>query len=261
MKKIILKLKKLRSYPPVAPICASPKLKARRGDSFGGRDMLQASKGFTLMELLVAMSIFMIGTTLAVGSFVTTSAAQRQANLDRQTQQMARLVLERISRDIRNANGWVDSEGNRRKIPPFVQVTGGNRLYLFSHDDANFNFLTTYDISGQSLVSNISLKENLAGDQPSFPPPLADIFSPLITSSSSGINYVIPAVTPFAVNPEFQITSELPVSPSFSSLTNKKTQPSVAISLTVTGSFGKNISSVLLQTSIASRDYGWKYVY
>lgn len=61
------------------------------------------TKGFSIVEALVAMAIFVTVITLAVGGFVTSVRLQRKALIMRTTQQNARNAIEIISKDARQA--------------------------------------------------------------------------------------------------------------------------------------------------------------
>jgi prepilin-type N-terminal cleavage/methylation domain-containing protein len=55
-------------------------------------------KGFTLIELVVAMAIFAIITTLAIGAFVSISKMKSLTSTMKETQQKTRIALEMMSR-------------------------------------------------------------------------------------------------------------------------------------------------------------------
>ncbi len=60
-------------------------------------------KGFTLVELMVAMSIFVIVTTLAVGGFVAVNSLKAVAMTQKETQQKIRISLELLTRYAKQA--------------------------------------------------------------------------------------------------------------------------------------------------------------
>lgn len=65
------------------------------------RPQLQSEKGFTLVEILVAASIFVIVMTIATGAFVNIMKIQRRVNAKTEALQDLRQVTELIVRDIR----------------------------------------------------------------------------------------------------------------------------------------------------------------
>ena len=62
------------------------------------------TKGTTLVELVVAMGIFTILSTMAVGAFVTVSRMKTMSASMRETQQKTRVAMETISRLARQAD-------------------------------------------------------------------------------------------------------------------------------------------------------------
>lgn len=62
---------------------------------------LKANKGFTLVELIVAMSVFLIAITITVGTFIQSLKTQRIANHLLSVNSNASLVVERMAREIR----------------------------------------------------------------------------------------------------------------------------------------------------------------
>ncbi|MEK7464323.1 MAG: prepilin-type N-terminal cleavage/methylation domain-containing protein [Patescibacteria group bacterium] len=58
--------------------------------------------GFTLVELMVAMSLFLVAVTISSGAFVRSLRTQRAANQIMSVNSNASLVVEQISREIRS---------------------------------------------------------------------------------------------------------------------------------------------------------------
>lgn len=71
-------------------------------------------RGYTIIELLVAMGIFSVLATLIVGAFVTVSRVKGLALTMRESQQKIRMVSEAIARSAKEANGQLllTSNGN-----------------------------------------------------------------------------------------------------------------------------------------------------
>lgn len=59
--------------------------------------------GFTLIEILIATTIFLVVSTLSVASFLASSKSVRKISSDREVHQAARLAFETMSRDFRMA--------------------------------------------------------------------------------------------------------------------------------------------------------------
>ena len=64
-------------------------------------------QGFTVVELIVAMSVFLILMTVATGSFVSAIRSQRAATAFMGVNNNASLVLEEIAREIRTGHSFV----------------------------------------------------------------------------------------------------------------------------------------------------------
>ncbi len=62
---------------------------------------MRKEKGFTLIELIIAMSVFIIATTIVSGVFVRAVRTQRQAAHLMTINSDASLIIERIAREIR----------------------------------------------------------------------------------------------------------------------------------------------------------------
>jgi len=60
----------------------------------------QPSRGFTLVEVLVAISIFAIAISSIYGVFTSISATKDKLDLDSETYHQARVILDRIGREI-----------------------------------------------------------------------------------------------------------------------------------------------------------------
>src|SRR3989304_2648377 len=71
---------------------------------------LSDSKGITLIELMVAMTIFLIVITLAVGGFISLIRLQSQTQTMTDVQQNGRIAIEQMTRLARQAES-VDISG------------------------------------------------------------------------------------------------------------------------------------------------------
>ncbi len=70
-------------------------------------------KGITLIELVVAMAIFLVVVTIAVGAFVTVSRMKALTSTMKNTQQKTRIAIEMLSRLSRQAEKvTVSPDGN-----------------------------------------------------------------------------------------------------------------------------------------------------
>ncbi len=72
---------------------------------------LKLNRGFTLMEVMVAVSIFTIVVTVGIGSLLTINSTYRKSQTDRKSIDSLSYVLESMSRRIRTAVSWNTGPG------------------------------------------------------------------------------------------------------------------------------------------------------
>ncbi|MBU1090027.1 type II secretion system GspH family protein [Patescibacteria group bacterium] len=72
------------------------------------KKLLSSRRGFTLVEAIVALSIFLIVIAMATGIFTDSFASQRKIKLSRTLYEEARIALERIVKEVRR--GTIDYE-------------------------------------------------------------------------------------------------------------------------------------------------------
>ncbi|MFH0776637.1 MAG: prepilin-type N-terminal cleavage/methylation domain-containing protein [Patescibacteria group bacterium] len=70
--------------------------------------LVRKSKGFTLVEALVALSVFMIIIAMSTGLFTNSFASQRKAEISKMVFEEARIALERIAKEVQR--GTIDYE-------------------------------------------------------------------------------------------------------------------------------------------------------
>jgi prepilin-type N-terminal cleavage/methylation domain-containing protein len=73
------------------------------------KNFLKNKRGFTLMEVMVSVSIFTIVVTVGIGSLLMINNAYQKAQSDRQAIDSLTYTLESMSRRIRTAREWGDS--------------------------------------------------------------------------------------------------------------------------------------------------------
>lgn len=69
--------------------------------SFFDRTKKDRSKGFTLIEVLIAISIFSLAISSIYGVFTSISATKDKLDLDSETYHQARVIIDRLGREIR----------------------------------------------------------------------------------------------------------------------------------------------------------------
>lgn len=78
----------------------------RNPRSFRGLQVWQTRKGFTIVELLVAISLFVIAVSVAVGGFVRALRTQRQLISLISANSNASLAIEQMAREMRTGSGF-----------------------------------------------------------------------------------------------------------------------------------------------------------
>jgi len=104
--------------------------------------IINNTRGITLLELIVAMTIFLVVITLAVGGFVSLIRLQSQTQTMTDVQQNGRIAIEQITRLARQAESVdISGTGDIQQIVfdsancfTVVTVDGVNRLKKFDSD-------------------------------------------------------------------------------------------------------------------------------
>ncbi|HXF44001.1 MAG TPA: type II secretion system protein [Candidatus Paceibacterota bacterium] len=105
---------------------------------FNSKFKIQNSKlqaGFTLIELIVAMSVFIIAITIAVGGFVRALRTQRMANQMLSVNSNASLAIEQMAREIRTGYNF-----GLNNIAPGNCPAGQKEELAFTNSRANSVF-------------------------------------------------------------------------------------------------------------------------
>lgn len=114
--------KAMKKHPrPTTPLIPQNDL---LGSKRGG-----SAKGFTLMEVMVSVSIFTIIVTVGIGALLTINANYRKSQTDRKTIDSLTYILESMSRSIRTATSWTTTAGGSRF--EYVDQDGHDVLYQY----------------------------------------------------------------------------------------------------------------------------------
>lgn len=141
------------------------------------RDRLQKNQGFTIVEAIVAISIFLIVIAMAVGLFTDSFANKRKTELSRLLYEESRVVLERIVKEVRR--GTIDYEEYWNR---FTYMSGevSNQAYGLKYGDYARQFYRDSDNSDgngtnavpASIDSVSRHDENIGENYDSSTPPL-----------------------------------------------------------------------------------------
>lgn len=94
-------------------------------------------KGFTLMEITIAASIFAVVVLIAADMFKLIMDGQRNVLAAKNTQESMRYALEVISREIRMAQKDVGGAGQCPNV-------ANGKVYDYNNNDHSLNFKNTY---------------------------------------------------------------------------------------------------------------------
>jgi len=161
-------------------------------------------EGFTLAELIVAMSVFIILTTIAVGVFIQTLRSQRFLIDLMAINNNAGLVLEQISREIRTGYNFSTSTGSNVGCSAklcFINYEGNKVSFDLVNDRVvrKENDLVSIPISAPDvLVKNLSFlvsQENQSGLKPKFCNPWRVTVLMEVASKKADVVQTIPLQT------------------------------------------------------------------
>lgn len=96
-------------------------------------------KGFTLLEMIVSMGVFVIAVFLSVGSLLALTNAQKKALVLQSTQDNLRFALETIARDIRTGDFYYcgSNVSDVPQIPSRKDCSSGSPSLTFKNVSGN----------------------------------------------------------------------------------------------------------------------------
>ncbi len=154
---------------------------------------LKTFRAFTVIELLVAMGLFIILMGIAAGSFIRAMRTQRAIVALMAANDNASLTLEQMAREIRTGSNFIklsETElrfDNAYTVPVVYRLEGG----AVERGTTDINFITTYKkITADNVkVNNFVIK--LFGQNPGdgYPPRIT------ISISATGINSFLEGVS------------------------------------------------------------------
>lgn len=195
--------------------------------------IIQKNSGLTLIEMLVATTVFVIAITLASSLLVYVIRAQYKSNTMRLVQQEGRYAMESISREAKLAFG--------SNIVPAIKVdNSSNTLILTSIDpDSGSSLIKTFRYDGTKITEETQIGASTKS---------GDLTSDKVTIKPDvkpdGTNYLI-----F----DCPITYTAGNIPAF--------QQFVTIRFKIEASRGSGpwqSASMILKTTVSSRDYDYK---
>jgi len=140
-------------------------------DTVGGDYSVRS--GFTLIEMIVAVSLFTMVSFVAIGSLITIADANRKVNSLRTTMDNVNFAIESMSRDIRTGTGY-SVTGDNKKIS-FTDQNGASVQYRYNvgqstiqvkKDGSNFKDITSPEIKIESAKFYVAGAGSGDGIQP-----------------------------------------------------------------------------------------------
>ncbi len=88
------------------------------------KNQISYHRGFTLMEVMVSVSIFTIVVTVGIGALLSINESYRKSQTDRKTIDSLAYTLESMSRRIRTAKTWTTASGSPTTSFAFIDQDG-----------------------------------------------------------------------------------------------------------------------------------------
>jgi prepilin-type N-terminal cleavage/methylation domain-containing protein len=122
---------------------------------FLNKNIVKQSRGFTLVEMLVSLAVFMIVMTVAVGSLVSIINANKKAQAIKNVINNVNLAVESISRDMRTGSEY----GCHIKNQGFKgNCSGGGDAIMYKNSAGKmvyYRYEPTENIISTSSIGNI----------------------------------------------------------------------------------------------------------
>lgn len=206
---------------------------------------IKLQKGFTLVEMLISMAIFMTFTGILISSYTGIIRSQRDANLYREMYVQGRQVMETLVQELRD--GMVDYGTINPPNSGFKTMSDGE-IYLISRDGATKTHVTYGEDTVKLIKSRLVL-----GNQPAIDAVYAPDINPILLNDAKSVK-----VTKFRIYYSPKID---PYDPKNVNYGTSQFQPRVTIYAEFTKDLGPNREPYVmdLQTTVSSRVYNQVY--
>lgn len=112
---------------------------------------ISIKNGYTLVEILVSATIFVVIVGVGVATFSSASGFESKTRALREVNQASRFAMETIERDVRNANGTTIFYNNKR----VSNISGNPKLIVYGVGFfSNGKLKNNYDAIGGSVSSS-----------------------------------------------------------------------------------------------------------
>jgi len=202
-------------------------------------------KGFTLIELMVAIFIFSLITVAIVSVFVSTVTSYGKAKAIKTVKENAEFAMASIAKDVRMGKivnpsaGY--SVGSLKQYLMISRNRGGKVCYYLDRT------------AGSSYVGVIA---GVTNDAIACPNPLSSTYDKIMDLSGTGMNFG--STAGFYSCPTDMSTAESPCLGPVA----EKGRGWVEINLNIVSVAGKEMEAdqINVQTIVSSRDYGWEEI-
>ena len=112
---------------------------------------INKQKGFSLIEMLVAIAVFMSIMTIAISALVTIISANKKAQAIKSTVDSVTFAMEKISRDMRVGHDYEClKDGNYTNI---CSPEGSNSVQYKTSDDTSVSYTFSKNANGQAIIT------------------------------------------------------------------------------------------------------------
>lgn len=207
------------------------------------RKKVSSKSGFTLVEMLIAMGIFVAFTGVLIGSYTSIVRSQREANEYRIMYSESRKVFETVIAYFRD--GMIDygAYPDQSPIPSGGEVSQNREIKLISKDGRNRMEIFYNQNEGVISLQNSRLQNgDAAGGLNYTPEEILDLNNPNLVKVTNFRIFVTPFVDPYDLKNVQNNSIQF--------------QPKITIYANFSREFGNGKSYQMdLQTSISSRIY------
>lgn len=123
-------------------------------------NIIKSKKGYTLIELVVAMFVFIVAATLISGLFVRSIQTQRQSNHLTVINSDASFIIERMNREVREGYNFTSpdtngdcSDGSSETLEFTRSINGSEKVITYTLDS---NDITRQEGESGSQIINSS---------------------------------------------------------------------------------------------------------
>ncbi len=167
---------------------------------------MNSNKGFTLIELMVAVSIFLVLVSLSTAIFIQTLRTQRMIMYITADNESASEALEQISRDVRTGYNFTT---------PDINSQGVAKTLMFISTQAS-STPVAYKLIGDTVARCIGTCQSDSSYEAITPPDVAitdlSFIPENLTSGVPRITIVLAATTPSSTQPQINTYLETTVS-------------------------------------------------